>query len=172
MMTETRDSSERAERGDAWVASLHERLRLAIEGPIVFRQVAERIDMNAETVRRCMSLTAPSVKFLIAVAEAYDVDLHWLLTGEGCARRPEPLHSAISRVDARRLFEELGRRFAELEARIAGLEQAVQRARSLQPATPRSLGVAAPGAVPSTPSPGRMAGSGATRDDHAARKLG
>lgn len=101
---------------DAWVANLHERLRLAIDGPIVFRQVADRIDMNAETVRRYMSVAAPSVKFLAAIAEAYDIDLHWLVTGEGGARRSESPRHALARVGVRDLCEELGRRLAANEA--------------------------------------------------------
>ena len=62
--------------------NLPERLRITV-GPASYRQIADRVEMNAESVRRYMHGQAVPAEFIAAVCRAYGVSGSWLLLGIG-----------------------------------------------------------------------------------------
>ena len=100
---------------DTWIKEVHARLRRVFGDNIVYRDIAVRFGMNPETVRRQMNFGKPSVQFLLQLARHYDVDLHWLMTGEGPVFRRDLFERALEDADSVQVLEALKRRLAELD---------------------------------------------------------
>lgn len=75
-------------KGSPDLTPLCERLRLVV-GQASFRQIGDATGTHPETVRRYMHGQSPSVEFVGAVCEHYQVNGEWLLTGQGPMRRAE-----------------------------------------------------------------------------------
>lgn len=96
---------------DAWLSGVHARIREAVGPKTSFRSVAAQTSVNAETVRRQMTVQAPSVRFLAAVADTYMVDLNWLLNGTVPPRLSTLAFVTREQLTVGQVLEELGRRF-------------------------------------------------------------
>ncbi len=75
--------------GSASRRGLNRRLRQVL-GDHTLPQVAAETGHHRETIRRYLAGQWPSASFLIQVCRAYEIDGHWLLTGESSARRDAP----------------------------------------------------------------------------------
>jgi len=104
-------SSSRVEHTDPFdLGRLHQRLRM-LRGGRSIRELADVTDHHPETVRRYLTCSPPSVVFLRALADEYEVRLDWLISGEGPMQRSQAtqwrlreapldllLHTAVSRL--------------------------------------------------------------------------
>lgn len=77
--------------------------------------VARRLQMNAETVRRQRTNGRPSIQFILALIDAYEVSPLWLLCGRGPQRLASTDSWIMSEASTRELLAELFRRFAAAE---------------------------------------------------------
>lgn len=111
--TEARDPGLRLRRGQRAArprSPLHQRLALVVADQTV-RQVASATGLHAETVRRYLRGQSPSVEFLAGFCRAYDVNGHWLLTGEGAPFVEEMSAEALRVSSASALLRTLADRF-------------------------------------------------------------
>ncbi|MEM9082483.1 MAG: helix-turn-helix domain-containing protein [Planctomycetota bacterium] len=86
------------------------------------REIADRIEMNAETVRRYMSGRSPSYQFLAAICRHYEVLGTWLLLGEGPRTKEELIEQALHQVKANEMLQMIARRLDSIEDRLGELE--------------------------------------------------
>lgn len=110
---------------------LASRLRIAVRGDSA-RQVADRVGMNPETVRRYLNGISPSAEFLTAICRVYGVLGTWLLCSEGPrteAERPEHLLGTVS---TRELAQQLVERLSRIENRLGTLEQSQRPSESVR----------------------------------------
>lgn len=63
--------------------TLPERLRIAVGSDQSFRQIAERVGMHPETVRRYMHGSSIPAEFVVRICQEYGVSANWLLLGAG-----------------------------------------------------------------------------------------
>lgn len=77
-------------------------------GPRSYARAGLELGVHPETLRRyCRGTSAPSIEFLFAVSERYDVNPEWLLHGRGSVwRREQPRH-AIETASPRELLRVL-----------------------------------------------------------------
>ena len=113
---------------------IHDRLR-EIVGNTPLDQLAELSDVHPETVRRYLNgKSTPSVLFVIAVCERFNVNSQWLLTGDGAPRDGEQTKRAVKKASSEDLLnaiadalERLTNRVEQMEAALAELEDRVYR---------------------------------------------
>ncbi len=103
----------------ATARTISNRLRRA-GGTIPVSRIAAMTGFNAETVRRYMRTNAASVWFLHSFCRVMDVNMRWLLMGEG------PMRTATARRDAIEAMSdrEIGKRFGE---RLRQRERAAEK---------------------------------------------
>ena len=142
------------------LSPLHERI-LAIVGDRTYRAIANLTDTNSETVRRYLQGQAPSVEFLVALCNRFDVNAHWLITGHGAMKYSETMAEALRSANPAELLSAVADALERLTDRMDRLEVFVQtldvRVRSAAvraqtdggpPAAPPRIGPATGGQAP------------------------
>ena len=129
---------------DVWDEQIRARVHEAFGGEIVYREVAKRIGMNPETVRRQLGFGKPSVPLLIALANEYGLDMHWLLTGHGTPFRSDLLDYALDQYGERAILRSVAAHFARTREKQAPAREkhatrgsTQKRAASKRSASPR-----------------------------------
>jgi transcriptional regulator with XRE-family HTH domain len=89
-------------------AGIHERITIACSG-LSCRELANRLGINHETVRRYLHGAAPSVEFIANLAEALDLSAEWLVLGQGPMYRVEMVAHALEEAGPQRLLHALGK---------------------------------------------------------------
>lgn len=111
------------------LSPLHERL-LSIVGDETYRALAKRTQSSPETVRRYLQGQAPSVEFLAAVCDVYDINANWLFTGEGARRNAEQRAETLRASSPAELLAAIADALELLTSRVDRLERFVQRVES------------------------------------------
>lgn len=93
-------------------AAIRRRLHEVFAG-LAYRSVGEMTSLHPETVRRYMLSGRPSVEFLTAVCEAFEVSVEWLVFGRGAQQRVDAVRDAVERASAGELLREVARRTLE-----------------------------------------------------------
>jgi len=108
------------------LSPLHERL-LSIVGDQTYRSIAQRTGASPETVRRYLQGQAPSVDFLSAICDTYDINANWLFTGEGARNNVEQRAETLRASSPAELLAAIADALELLTSRIDRLERFVQR---------------------------------------------
>lgn len=106
-------------------SGLHDRLQM-IFGDMTYKAIGELTGTNAETVRRYMQGQTPSVEFLGALCKRFDLNAHWLLTGEGTMRVGDGRRAAGSQETPGELLLALTEMVERVAERVDRLERYVQ----------------------------------------------
>ncbi|MCA9294052.1 MAG: hypothetical protein KDA20_09585 [Phycisphaerales bacterium] len=107
------------------LSPLHERI-LAIVGDRTYRAIGNITDTNSETVRRYLQGQAPSVEFLVALCNRFDVNAHWLITGHGAMKYSETMAEALRSANPAELLSAVADALERLTDRMDRLEVFVQ----------------------------------------------
>ncbi len=128
------------------LSALHERI-LAIIGDRTYRSISQITDQNSETVRRYLLGQAPSVDFLVALCNRFDVNAHWLITGQGAMKYSETMTEALRSANPAELLSAVADALERLTDRMDRLEVFVQtldvRVRSVGMASRQASAIAA-----------------------------
>lgn len=118
------------------LAEIHRRVEALLVGaPHI--EVAKKIGMNSETVRRQRQSQAPSWLFLRGMQRVYGANLNWILSGEGEATVENERARLLRSADLSFLVAELGRRIGDLEGRVRTIESVRSSAEVGDPEQPR-----------------------------------
>ena len=79
-------------------------------GPVSYRQIAERVGMNAESVRRYMYGYAVPAEFIAAICREYGVSGSWLLLGLGTRTLAEHRLEAVRSATTQELLDVIAER--------------------------------------------------------------
>jgi hypothetical protein len=107
------------------ISPLHERI-FAVVGDRTYRSVGDLTGHVPETVRRYMNGAAPSVEFLSALCQAFDLNAHWLLTGQGPMRASEQTRHALKEANPGELLAAVADALEKLTERVDRIERFVQ----------------------------------------------
>jgi hypothetical protein len=94
-------------------AALGGRIRLALGGDDI-RRASQCLGLDYHSVRRTIRGGRPSPEFLRRLCQAYNVDGHWLITGDGLMNPEARTSSALRSMPGEMLFAELSRRLARM----------------------------------------------------------
>lgn len=89
--------------------TLHDRINEVVAG-LSFRELGELIGQNPETVRRYVRGAEPSVAFLTALCDAFDLSAEWLLRGIGPRRHSGAVEELLRTAGYTRLLAALADR--------------------------------------------------------------
>jgi hypothetical protein len=117
MATRRQSDQSTSSQPETWVAEVHARLREVFGENLVYRAIATSVQMHPETVRRQMTRAAPTVDLLRRLADEYDLNLHWLLTGEGPMFYADLASFTLRNTPIRALIDEVRERFERVESK-------------------------------------------------------
>lgn len=108
------------------LSPLHERL-LSVIGDQTYRSIAKRTRSSSETVRRYLQGQAPSVEFLAAICDEFDLNANWLFTGEGARSNADQRAQTLRASSPAELLAAIADALELLTSRVDRLERFVQR---------------------------------------------
>lgn len=118
-------------------STLPDRLRsvltVELQG-LAYREIANRIGMNHETVRRMFNGGTPSAEFLGGLCKHFHIDADWLLLNRGSRKREDVVKWALQSCTASDLLRTLA---CKWESIAASLKSSHTQASPSQTNTPR-----------------------------------
>lgn len=104
---------------------LHERLEAAAKGR-TYRAIGDATGIHPETVRRYMQGQTPSVEFVTSLCTALDINVQWMLTGDGPMHAHETRRHALREADPGELLGAVAATLETLRERVDRVEVYVQ----------------------------------------------
>lgn len=108
------------------LSAITRRVRVCV-GSVAIAEVARRVAVHPETVRRYLNGQPPSIEFVQSLASRFGISLSWLMAGRGPMMERDVLMHTLSTATPLQLCQALGEKMAVIDERVTRLESRLSK---------------------------------------------